>query len=439
MNRLVMLLVAAWLAPGPDPRIGWRGDGSGSFPDAAPPLQWSAKGENLVWKTAMPDRSNSGPILVGDRVFTCGEPSTLHCVSALDGKILWSNATTFFDAEPEDPEAAALVTRWNAARSEGEKRTLRKELRRSDYFEMPPVMGEHFGFFLEYTLPTPASDGKHVYVVYGTGLAASYDLDGRRRWARGIEKPSSPTGYASSPLLAGGRLIVSIGGSVLGLDPATGKTAWSADYKECYGSPVRMTLGDTDLVVLPRGDIFRASDGKKLASGAAVNVYQSSVVQGDVVYSMRDDPFSEEDASSRMMAVRLKPAPEGGLVTEKLWESTAKSGYSSPLCSEGLLYTSKNKIGVVAFDAATGAQVYAARLNHGGGENYPCIARAGAYLYVPSQNGKIAVLQPGREFKQLAMNDLSSPGDQLVGPLFFSGKRLYVRTHKFLYCIGAGS
>jgi outer membrane protein assembly factor BamB len=436
MTIAAFLAILAAMSQG-DPRVGWRGDGTGDFPEAAPPLRWSVAGEGIVWKTPIPARSNSGPILVGDRVFTCSEPSTLHCFSAQDGKLLWSSPTTFFDAQPEDPDAAALVARWKAAKSESEKRTLRKEMLRSDYFEMPPVMGGHFGFYLEYTLPTPASDGRWVYVVYGIGLAAAYDLDGNRRWARGLEKPSSPTGYASSPVLAGGRLVVTIGGSVLGLDPADGRTVWSADYKECYGSPVRMKLGDTELVILPRGDIFRAADGKKLASGAGVNVYQSSVVQGDVVYSMRDDPFSEEDGSAKMMAVRLKFSPEGGLVTEKLWESAAKSGYSSPVCSDGLIYTSKNKVGVMALDAATGAQVYAARLNWGGGENYPCVARAGPYLYVPSQNGRIVVLQPGREFKELAMNDLTGPGDQLVGPLFFSGRRLYVRTHKFLYCIGA--
>ena len=56
--------------------VGWRGDGTGVYPDARPPVKWSAT-ENVLWKTPMPGKSNASPILVGDRIFVCSEPSTL--------------------------------------------------------------------------------------------------------------------------------------------------------------------------------------------------------------------------------------------------------------------------------------------------------------------------------------------------------------------------
>jgi len=213
----------------------------------------------------MPARSNSAPIVVADRVFTCGEPSTLLCVSAGDGKVLCSDTITFFDYVPEDdPEAAAIIAKVNAGKTEKEKEaikeSLKKDIMRCEYFEKPPVMGSHFGFILEYTLPTPTSDGKQVYVVYGTGMVAAYDLEGKRKWVRGIEKPRSATGYSASPLLAGGRLLANIGGFLHGLDPADGRIVWRTARKECYGSPVRARVGDTELAVTPKGDIFRASD-----------------------------------------------------------------------------------------------------------------------------------------------------------------------------------
>jgi len=447
VRGLVLYLLpclAAWMtiacgaaAAGESPRMGWRGDGTGNFPDARPPVKWSAT-ENVLWKTPMPGRSNSGPLVVGDRVFTCSEPSTLLCVSAADGKVLWSDALTFTDAAPEDdPEAAEIIARWRTAKTEAEKKAVRKDMLRCDYFEMPPVMGWHFGFCLEYTLPTPASDGKQVYVVYGTGMIGAYGVDGKRLWARMLTKPDSGAGYAASPLLAGGRLLINMGGSLHGLDPADGKTAWKIKHKECYGSPVRAQVGGTEVVVMPKGDVFRATDGMKLASQAAVNYYQSAVVQGDVVYSMRDDCFSDEDGSPKAMAVRLKPAPDGTIITEKLWETTARSGFSSPLCADGLLYNSKNKIGVVAFDASTGRTVWTARLNMGDAENYPCITRAGPYLYVPDQRGRTSVLQAGRGYKEVAFNQLCDQGDQMIGAPLFVGDRMYVRTHKFLFCIGS--
>ena len=80
-------MAIACAAAAADPRIGFRGDGTGSFPDAQPPVTWSAT-SNILWKTPMPGRCNGSPIVVGDSVFTCSEPSTLLCVSASDGKIL---------------------------------------------------------------------------------------------------------------------------------------------------------------------------------------------------------------------------------------------------------------------------------------------------------------------------------------------------------------
>ena len=175
MTRLVLgtIWTVAACAPGlaADPRIGFRGDGTGSFPDAQPPVTWSAT-SNVLWKTPMPKRCNGSPIVVGDRVFTCSEPSTLLCVSASDGKILWSDTVTFFDTMPEDdPEAAAIIAKVNAAKTEQEKEavkaSLKKDISRCEYFEMPPVMGEHFGFTLEYTMPRVASKAMSYHFLAG--------------------------------------------------------------------------------------------------------------------------------------------------------------------------------------------------------------------------------------------------------------------------------
>ena len=112
-----------------DARIGFRGDGTGSFPDANPPVKWSAT-SNVVWKSPMPGRCNGSPIVVGDRVFTCSESSTLLCVSAPDGKILWSDTITFFDTVPEDDaEATAIIAKVNAAKTEQEKEAVKLTLR----------------------------------------------------------------------------------------------------------------------------------------------------------------------------------------------------------------------------------------------------------------------------------------------------------------------
>ena len=68
----------------------------------------------------------------------------------------------------------------------------------------------------------------------------------------------------------------------------------------------------------------------------------------------------------------------------------------------------------------------------GGGQSYPSITLAGNRLFVSSDNGTTIVLEPGREYKELARNSLETFRSSLV----FEGKRMYVRTTKGLWCIG---
>ena len=68
----------------------------------------------------------------------------------------------------------------------------------------------------------------------------------------------------------------------------------------------------------------------------------------------------------------------------------------------------------------------------GRGSTYPSISLAGPYLFVSSDNGTTVVVQPGREYKELARNKLEAFRSSLV----FEGKRVYIRTEKNLYCIG---
>ncbi len=411
-----------------DARIGFRGDGTGSFPDAKPPVKWSAT-ENVAWKTPMPGRCNGSPIVVGDHVFTCSEPGTLLCVSAADGKIQWSDTVTYFDYVPKDDlDAAAIIAKVNAAKTATEKEavkaSLKKDIARCEYFDKPPVMGSHFGFTFEYTMPTPTCDGKQVYVVYGTGLAAAYDLKGKRQWVRGLAKPTNAMGYAASPLLAGGRVVICMGDRLYGLDPATGKSAWEVDHKERLGSPVRAQVGGTELVVMPYGKVYRASDGHLMADEASCNGQLTAVVHGNVVYSWWDEDMSSEGPPKfltkkgeyRLMASRLKPGGAGKIVVEKLWESEERVGrYSSPVYHDGLIYN-KGKADkgfqVVAFDAATGQVVYKSpqRNVFNSTSPHPCIAQAGPYIYGSFDSGQMWVFKPGREFQEVAFNTLAKGG-----------------------------
>lgn len=153
------------------------------------------------------------------------------------------------------------------------------------------------------------------------------------------------------------------------------------------------------------------------------------------MYAMRDDPFSDEDGSEKMLAVRLTAGPDGTLSVEKLWEANNGSNYSPPVVRDGIVYTSRNKTGVTSFEAKTGKPKSTERVKTDRGENYPCLAFAGDKLFVPFDDGRIGVV-PGTGMEVERTNALFDRGDPLVGAPAFSGTRIYVRTHKAVYCIG---
>jgi len=75
--------------------ISWLiGDRHGYFPEERPPTTWdAATGKNILWKTALPNWSNSSPIVADGRVYLVAEPleyaPLLLCIDAETGKELW--------------------------------------------------------------------------------------------------------------------------------------------------------------------------------------------------------------------------------------------------------------------------------------------------------------------------------------------------------------
>ena len=441
--------------------VGWRTNGLGVYPDARPPVKWSAT-ENVLWKTPLPGKSNASPILVGDRIFVCSEPSTLICVSAKDGTILWSSSTTYADAVPENARPQALADQAKAdglrrklkeleaaqaeisealgktpddaalkaklAKLEGEGKDASEALKALALYVLPKT-SEDTG----YASPTPASDGKQVYAVFGTGMVACYDLEGRRRWARRLEthpsQYSEPRlyGVPESPLLAGGLLLVHLL-KLTALDPATGRTVWEAEADVHFGSPVRVRVGTIDAVLTACGDVFRVSDGKDLArkiwpsEGLPLETCCTAVVAGDTAYLVGRGGG----------AVRLKPLDDGRIATETLWEAKRVRGWcvDSPVYADGLLYALQDRR-LLVLDARDGTVVYKEELGIKG-KTYSSMVLAGPHLYASGTEGETVVFEPGREYKEVARNTL----EPFASTLVFSGKRMYVRGQTHLYCIG---
>ena len=250
---LVALTVWAAVAPGetplghrdflptPDRPLGYRGDGSGIYPAATPPLTFDEQTKkNLLWVTKIPRAwSHSPPLVVGKRVFVEAEPDTTLCLDADTGKVLWQDGLDLL---------VAPMGGW----------------------------GMHSGNGYS----TAGSDGAAIYRMFSGkrkdggrngSLLVSYDLDGRRRWlvvTKGL-------GKLQTPLLVGDRYIV----GNTAYDTGTGKVAWGPmkydlDPNEPKpwgnghnddGSLVRVRLRERDVAVYPGGWCIDPRTGQLLA------------------------------------------------------------------------------------------------------------------------------------------------------------------------------
>ncbi|MEI6177302.1 MAG: PQQ-binding-like beta-propeller repeat protein [Verrucomicrobiota bacterium] len=154
--------------------------------------------------------------------------------------------------------------------------------------------------------PTPVTDGKHVWFLFGSGDLAALDMDGAVTWSVNLVRDygnlATKFGYSSSPLLWDGKLYIQIlrrdkpySGAVgndrpleslvLAFDPLTGKCLWKHVRKsdavdeshESYSSPIPFENKTRKELLIQGGDCLTGHDpaiGKetgrcKIAPGGA--------------------------------------------------------------------------------------------------------------------------------------------------------------------------
>lgn len=433
---------------------GWRGNGTGNFRGATPPLNWS-KGQNVLWRTPLPAPSNASPVVAGDRIFVCAEPDSLLCLEASTGRMLWQRTHRYLDtlapekaAEAEAAIRDAEATRVEMQKAELTERRLRTSLKstpddpesrarlaetEAKIAQLKQRMGPALDYRLPptevsvngYTTPTPATDGQHVFVFFGNGVAASYDLAGNRRWARIMEKPTDEYGHSSSPLLAGGKLFLLIN-SLHALDTATGTTLWQTPAKRAWGSPVLLTLGGETSLLLPGGEIVRWSDGKVLTTKCPSITHSSPVVEDDAVY------FIEAAAH----ALRLEtPKRADRLKRKRLWDIRLPGDryYASPVVAGGIVFALGQRGELTTIHAETGEVTFERTLELPGKVTfYPSIALAASHVFLTGDDGTTFVFTAEREPRLIAKNPL----EPLRSSLLFEGTRIYIRTLEALWCLG---
>jgi outer membrane protein assembly factor BamB len=385
----------------------WRGpSGQGLVAGTNYVDTWSDT-TNVKWKVPVPGRGHSSPIVWKNHLFLTtaeaeGTKLSLLAFDRTDGKLLWAAAI---------PSTGAV------------ERVYRKNSHAS---------------------ATATTDGQRIYASFGTHGLAAFDFNGKLVWHQKLGDLRNYHGSAGSPVLYKDRLFIyqDHGGSqnlrsfVAAFDAKTGSVIWKKDRTATvgWGTPVVITAGARDeLIVNSQGqvDAYDPMTGEALwtARGMMMEVIPTPVVGHGLV-------FCSSGRSGPTLAIR--PGGKGDVTdTHVAWSSPKGSPFvPSPILHGDLLYMINDIQSILTvFEAKSGTVVYQDRLGEPVKEGFSASPVAvGDKLFFTNDQGQTFVVQAGRTFKLLRVNELNA--QVLASPALVDGV-WYWRTDRELLAIGS--
>jgi outer membrane protein assembly factor BamB len=286
---------------------------------------------------------------------------------------------------------------------------------------------------------TPTVDGGTVYVLSASGrLAALEAASGRTIWEHDLRADygaQPPTwGVASSPLVEGNLLLVSVGGSgnrsIIAFDKTNGKPVWGSQNDIAgYAAPIAITVRGVRQVIFFTGDALVSlapKDGHLLWQAPWKTDW--NVNASTPVFFPPDKLFvsSGYDTGAALFQIRVAG---NGVSALEVWRSREmKNQFSSSLLHNGILYGFDNAT-FKAMDAATGQERWKQRgLGHGS------LILAGGRLVVLSDRGRLALVEATpQEYRELGSAQVLE-GKCWTAPSLADG-RLYLRNEEQLVAL----
>jgi outer membrane protein assembly factor BamB len=406
------LLAAALLlsAPPSDDWPEFRGpNGDGLVKDGKLPTEWGPD-KNVAWKQAIDGKGWSSPVVVNGKVYLTtavpvedkgdkGLSLRALCLDAAGGKVLWDK-----EVFVQGPKAPGIHPKNSHAS------------------------------------PTPLVRDGRLYVHFGHQGTACLDLDGKVLW-RSTELKYSPVhGNGGSPVLVDDALVFTCDGGehpfIAALDKNNGKVLWKTERKLgdnqtfSFGTPLVITVKDKQQVVSPTSNgvaAYDPVDGKEVwrvtYQGYSV-IPRPAYAHGLVLLSTGYD-------TPKLLAIR---ADGTGDVTKTHIDWTLTKGAPhapSPLVVGDELYLVSDNGTASCLDAKTGTVHWTERL---GAHFSASPIHADGKIYVQSEEGVGFVFKAGKQFEQVAKNDL---GERSLASYAATDGALFIRTEKHLYRIGA--
>lgn len=374
---------------------GWRGPNGDNHAaaDTDAPIRWDTKsGANVAWKTAIPGRGHSSPVVIDDSIFLTTAEADKETQSLL--KL--------------DRKSGRLMDQWVLHRG-----TLPTRIHSNN----------------SHASPTPVYDGEHLFVCFYTDDAiwlTAMTTSGQEVWKNRVceFKPSAfEFGYGASPLVEDDLVIVAAeydgrDSGIYALNRRTGKQVWKITRPQNlnFASPVVATITGQRQLLLAGADTISAFDpqsGRELWTVDA----STEAICGTIVWDGR-----------RILVSGGNPVPGTWCVSgdgsqAQLWDNRV-------MCYEQSLLTIKNYVFAVADNGVAycwrtrdGGEMWKKRLFAGPISASPLLV--GDRIYIASQSGTVYVISasPNR-FDLLAEN---RTGDSMFASPVAVDDRLYLR------------
>lgn len=419
----------------------WRGPFFNGMARGDGPTTWSDT-SNIKWKTDIPGKGHSTPVIWGDRIFlttaiptgkpapTAAEPSATQPSSPGQGRSRGAGGDT-------GPQAEHRF----------EVLCLDRKTGRVLWQKTAKISSPHEGYHRVYgsfASNSPVTDGKYVYAFFGSRGIYCYDFNGKLIWERdlGVQmKIKLGFGEGTAPLLDGNRLFLvfdhEAGSFMVALDKRNGKELWRVPRDEAtsWSTPLAINHAGRKQVIVAASKKVRSYDpenGKVIweVAGLGGNVIPVPVYQNGLLYVMSGfrDP--------RLMAIRL--GKEGDLTGTDaiLWSHTRGLAYTtSPVLYDNKLYFVTDNGLISAYNAITGEPHFAqARLPKAYNFKSSPVGANGK-LYLATEDGDVVIVKMGDKVEVIATNTLA---DQVfIATPVIAGGELFLRGQNKLFCINA--
>jgi len=409
----------------------WRGPTpNGVAIKGNPPTTWSET-ENIKWKVPVPGNGHSTPIIWGNKLFLQTAIQTKQGPELVE-ELKTSSGTRKMSVHKKVPYDFRIIC---IDRSNG------KTLWEKTVKTTIPHEGHHptssFASF------SPVTDGRLLWVSFGSQGLYCFDLDGNEQWRNDLIEMETRMhfGESSSPTIAGDAVVVLLDhqgdSKIMAFNKITGKPMWEKERDEetTWSSPVGYVEDGKNLVLTNATNFVRSYDAQTghivwQSSGQTVNTIPSPVFGFGNVYC------SSGFRGAAFQAIKLGGKGDLTGSSSIAWEYNQDTPYvPSPLLYEDKIYFLSNTNAVLTcVDAKTGEALYAKERLRGLKKIYASPVGAAGKVYLADRAGTVFVLKHGDELEILAQNSLD-PNEAFDSSPVVVGDELYLRGTQHLYCI----